>query len=46
MIPMAHHGGEAPLILSAVIGGGLSGSLLVLRAGVAQLARRWRRGRP
>ncbi len=43
MTLIAHHAGEA-LILTAAIGGGLSGSLLLLRAGIAQLAsRRWRR---
>jgi hypothetical protein len=41
---IAHHAGEE-LILSAAIGSGvLSGSLLVLRARLAELARRrWRR---
>jgi len=43
MTVIANHAGEE-LILTAVIGGGLSGSLLFLRAGIAQLARRrWRR---
>jgi hypothetical protein len=41
---IAHHAGEQ-LILTAAIGSGvLSGSLLVLRARLAELARRrWRR---
>jgi hypothetical protein len=41
---IAHHAGEE-LILTAAIGSGLlSGSLLVLRASLAELARRrWRR---
>jgi hypothetical protein len=41
---IAHHAGEG-LILTAVIGSGLlSGSLVVLRARIAELARRrWRR---
>ncbi len=44
MTLIAHHAGEQ-LILTAAIGSGLlSGSLLVLRAGLAELARRrWRR---
>jgi hypothetical protein len=43
MTLIAHHAGEE-LILTAVIGSGLSGSLLLLRAGIADLARRrWRR---
>ena len=44
MTPIAHHAGEQ-LILTAAIGSGLlSGSLLVLRARIAELARRrWRR---
>ena len=44
MTVIAHHAGEQ-LILNAVIGTGLlSGSLLVLRARLAELARRrWRR---
>ena len=44
MIPIAHHAGEH-LILTAALGTGLSGSLLIVRAGIAQLARRrgWRR---
>jgi hypothetical protein len=42
---IAHHAGEH-LILTAAIGGGLSGSLLFLRARIAELARRrWRRQR-
>jgi hypothetical protein len=44
MTAIAHHAGEE-LILTAAIGSGLlSGSLLVLRARLAELARR-RRGR-
>ncbi len=39
MTVIAHHAGEE-LILTAVIGGGLSGSLLLLRASVAEFARR------
>ncbi|HZI92501.1 MAG TPA: hypothetical protein VFD31_12875 [Thermoleophilaceae bacterium] len=44
MTVIAHHAGEQ-LILTAAIGSGLlSGSLLVLRARLAELARRhWRR---
>lgn len=44
MTVIAHHAGEQ-LILTAAIGSGLlSGSLLLLRASVAELARRrWRR---
>jgi hypothetical protein len=44
MTVIAHHAGEQ-LILTAALGSGLlSGSLLVLRAGMAELARRrWRR---
>ncbi|MET0513635.1 MAG: hypothetical protein ABW135_18365 [Thermoleophilaceae bacterium] len=44
MTPFAHHAGEH-LIVAAAMGSGLSGSLLFLRAGIAQLARRrgWRR---
>ena len=43
MTLIANHAGEQ-LILAAAIGGGLSGSLLFLRAGMARLARRrWRR---
>ncbi len=43
MTVIAHHAGEQ-LILTAVFGSGLSGSLLLLRAGIADLARRrWRR---
>jgi len=44
MIMFAHHAGEQ-LILTAAVGSGLlSGWLLFLRAGVAELARRrWRR---
>ena len=43
MTPIAHHAGEH-LIVTAAIGSGLSGSLLFLRAGIAELARRrgWR----
>ncbi len=43
-MPIAHHVGEE-LILTALVGSGLvSGSLLVLRARMAELARRrWRR---
>jgi hypothetical protein len=46
MTVIAHHMGEQ-LILNAAIGSGLlSGSLLVLRSRVAELARRrWRRHR-
>ena len=45
MILIAHHAGEH-LILTAAIGGGVSGSLFVLRAGIAEFARRrWRRQR-
>ncbi len=45
MTLMAHHAGEQ-LILTAVVGGGLSGSLLLLRASIAELARRrWHRHR-
>jgi hypothetical protein len=39
VIPIAHHAGE-DLFLSAALGTGLSGSLLFVRAGIAQLARR------
>jgi hypothetical protein len=42
MTPIAHHAGEQ-LILTAAIGSGLSGSLLFLRAGISELARRRRR---
>ena len=44
MMVIAHHAGE-DLILTATIGSGvLSGSLLVLRARIAELVRRrWRR---
>ncbi len=44
MTVIAHHAGEQ-LILTAAVGSGLlSGGLLVLRARVAELARRrWRR---
>jgi hypothetical protein len=44
VIPIAHHAGEH-IILSAALGTGLSGSLLMVRAGIAQFARRrpWRR---
>ncbi|MDQ3095509.1 MAG: hypothetical protein M3Q82_06070 [Actinomycetota bacterium] len=44
MTVIAHHAGEE-LILTAALGSGLlSGSLLVLRARLAELARRrWRR---
>ena len=44
MTPIAHHAGEH-LIVAAAMGSGLSGSLLFLRAGIAQLTRRrgWRR---
>jgi hypothetical protein len=44
VIPIAHHAGEH-LILTAALGTGLSGSLLIVRVGIAQLARRrgWRR---
>ena len=44
MTPIAHHAGEH-LIVAAAIGSGLSGSLLFLRAGIAQLVRHrgWRR---
>jgi hypothetical protein len=42
---IAHHAGEE-MILTAAIGTGLSGSLLLLRSGIAQLVRgRWRRSR-
>jgi hypothetical protein len=43
---LAHHGGEG-LILTAALGSGVfSGSLIVVRARFAQLARRrWRRRR-
>ena len=46
MTVIAHHAGEQ-LILTAAIGSGvLSGSLLVLRARIVELARRrWRRHR-
>jgi len=44
MTPIAHHGGEA-LILTAAIGSGLSGWLLLLRLGTAELARLRRRRR-
>jgi hypothetical protein len=44
--PIAHHAGEQ-LILTAAIGSGLlSGSLLVLRARMAEFARRRRRRHP
>jgi hypothetical protein len=44
MTLIAHHAGEQ-LILTAAIGSGLlSGSLLVLRTRIAELARRRRRG--
>jgi hypothetical protein len=39
VIPIAHHAGEH-IILSAALATGLSGSLLMVRAGIAQLARR------
>ncbi len=43
MTVIAHHAGEE-LILTAALGSGLlSGSLLVLRARIAELARRRRR---
>jgi hypothetical protein len=44
MTVIAHHAGEE-LILTAALGSGLfSGSLLVLRAGIAEaVRRRWRR---
>jgi hypothetical protein len=46
MTVFAHHLGEQ-LILNAAVGSGLlSGSLLVLRARTAKLARRRRRRRP
>jgi hypothetical protein len=46
MTVIAHHAGEE-LILSAVLGSGLlSGSLLVLRARLAELARRRRQRHP
>ena len=46
MTVIAHHAGEQ-LILTAAIGSGLlSGSLLVLRARLAELARRGRRRHP
>ena len=46
MTPIAHHAGEQ-LILSAAIGTGvLSGSLIFLRAHIAELAHRRRRRRP
>ena len=46
MTLIAHHAGEE-LILTAAIGSGLlSGSLLVLRARIAELARRRPRRRP
>jgi hypothetical protein len=46
MIVIAHHAGEE-LILTAAIGSGLlSGSLLVLRVRIAELARRRRRRHP
>ena len=46
MTVIAHHAGEE-LILTAAIGSGLlSGSLLVLRARIAELARRRRRRHP
>ena len=46
MTVIAHHAGEQ-LILTAAIGSGLlSGSLLVLRARIAELARRRRRRHP
>ena len=46
MTLIAHHAGEQ-LILTAAIGSGLlSGSLLVLRARLAELVQRRSRGRP
>ena len=46
MTVIAHHAGEQ-LILTAAIGSGLlSGSLLVLRVRIAELARRRRRRQP
>ena len=46
MTVIAHHAGEH-LILSAAIGSGLlSGGLIVVRARIAQLARRRRRMHP
>ena len=46
MTLIAHHAGEQ-LILTAAIGSGLlSGSLVVLRARMTELARRRRRRRP
>ena len=46
MTVIAHHAGEQ-LLVTAVIGSGLlSGSLLVVRTRIAELARRrWRRNR-
>ena len=46
MTVIAHHAGEQ-LILTAVIGSGVfSGSLLFLRASIAEFARRRRRRHP
>ena len=43
MTPIAHHAGEELILIGAIGSGLLSGSLLVLRARLAQLALRWRR---
>jgi hypothetical protein len=46
MTVIAHHAGEELILIGAIGSGLLSGSLLVLRAGIADFARRrWRRHR-
>jgi hypothetical protein len=39
---IAHHAGEQVILGAALASGLLSGSLLVMRARLAELARRWR----
>ena len=46
MTVIAHHAGEQLVLIAAIGSGLLSGSLVVLRAGIAEVARnRWRRRR-
>ncbi|MGH2804386.1 MAG: hypothetical protein ACRDL4_15255 [Thermoleophilaceae bacterium] len=43
---IAHHAGEGLVLAAALGSGAVSGALLVLRARIAELARRRSRGRP
>jgi hypothetical protein len=46
MTPIAHHAGEQLILIGAIGSGLLSGSLLILRARLTEVARRRRRRHP